>query len=628
MNNTTTIENNDVNIKKNEGVVAQPLDLLYKNKQYDKILHIVKSYKSDSYIKCYYEVQIHFARGDYLDAIQSIEKFENGKRDVRFDNYLIYSLRKLQRYDEAIKIGQHYIDNGLSQGILYAKIYSNLAMVYLEIYDYKKAISSIKIALNIDPNRLFYQNIYNQAYKLEHSIWNQETLAGVTGGIWLNKPNSNSWRIAKSCLFDEEFAIGDLAFLRLDGERGLFSTINTINSREQEISGVVCDKKGVYKGSKPTLLVPDINCVLLQLAAYNRAKFKGKVIVCTGTSGKTTTTAMLQHVLNNYGIADRSIHNQNLLKGILWNLSYMRNDADFWIQEIASYSCSQGSFLTIPDIAVVTNIGAGHLDIHKTIEGVAQAKVKILSGVKKGGYAILNKDMDYYSIFEQEAISHGLNIITYGEHVSSMVRLLSYKNNEICFMIKQQVYKLPFYALGKHMGLNLCATMGVLMALGFPIMEEHFNYYSTFLPLNGRGVSTSLTYNGKQITIIDETFNANLVSMKASIESMANYFDKDMENVVILGDMLELGKESSNYHLQLIDSLSYLSPSRVLLLGEKMKYLWNKISNKYDGAWFKNIDDLLANIDTWIKNNDRILIKSSHGTGLYKLVNYFKTSNK
>ncbi|MBO4301542.1 MAG: hypothetical protein J5861_08080, partial [Desulfovibrio sp.] len=91
-------------------------------------------------------------------------------------------------------------------------------------------------------------------------------------------------------------------------------------------------------------------------------------------------------------------------------------------------------------------------------------------------------------------------------------------------------------------------------------------------------------------------------------------------DVLILGDMLALGKDAQQYHLDLEKDIRHLRPVRVLLCGALMKSLWERLSQEYHGQWFENVDALLQELPFWIRDGDRILVKSSHGTGLSKVV--------
>ncbi|MBO4301199.1 MAG: hypothetical protein J5861_06310 [Desulfovibrio sp.] len=144
--------------------------------------------------------------------------------------------------------------------------------------------------------------------------------------------------------------------------------------------------------------------------------------------------------------------------------------------------------------------------------------------------------------------------------------------------------------------------------------------------MKGRGNILQASIDGKDITVIDESYNASPASMKAALEAMA--LTRTDADVVLLGDMLALGPDAPKYHLAIAESLAALRPSRVLLCGSQMKPLWEQISQEYKGSWFENEEEVCKNIASCLCNGDRLLVKASHGTGLWKCVRYLKDGDR
>ncbi len=169
--------------------------------------------------------------------------------------------------------------------------------------------------------------------------------------------------------------------------------------------------------------------------------------------------------------------------------------------------------------------------------------------------------------------------------------------------------------------MNTGAIAAVLLALNLDI-EEHIPRLSSFQPLSGRGEVFHCEWHGCELTVTDESYNANPASMRAAIESMA--LQKSGAAVLLLGDMLELGETSKELHEGLEESILKLAPSRVLLCGTDMEALWKKLSKHVQGHLFKDIDAVFSEIDPWLRSGDNLLIKGSHGTGLWKFVEELK----
>lgn len=120
--------------------------------------------------------------------------------------------------------------------------------------------------------------------------------------------------------------------------------------------------------------------------------------------------------------------------------------------------------------------------------------------------------------------------------------------------------------------------------------------------------------------MIDESFNANPLSMKFSLDGFNKMFGKNKNKMLILGDMAEGGPETVQQHLDLLEDINKIKPTRVLLCGEQMSVLWDKVKDLYNGKYYTNVEELLADILGWIEDDDYIFIKASHSIELFKAV--------
>ena len=274
-----------------------------------------------------------------------------------------------------------------------------------------------------------------------------------------------------------------------------------------------------------------------------------------------------------------------------------------------------------PHLIIITSLSEAHLEMFKTLEQIAKIKSKIYSGVTKNGLTVINRDIPLYDIFVEEATKNNVTIYTYGTHEKSDVRLLGFDGEMMHCCMRDNKVSIPLSVRGRHLALNVCGAIACLMALGLDF-TKYKERISSFSMLEGRGKVIRKTYNNKNITIIDESYNANPESMHAALETMLN--EKTPSDVLILGDMLELGPSSHKYHKELAEAILKIEPSRLLLCGSEIKALYEILfdnpSVHYPIKWFIDISELIKEIDEWIQDNDRILIKSSHDTGLYKLV--------
>lgn len=446
--------------------------------------------------------------------------------------------------------------------------------------------------------------------------WSAGDLARITGGRWVAEPPA-AWRASGVCSWGPAFQPGQMLLIRSPGEkRGILPSIAA--RLLPRATGIICREEARF-GEKPCLLVPDAGETLMPLAEAARARYGGKVIGVTGTSGKTSFTMLLAHVLEGAGAVGYSRGSANLPYGVAWNLASMPQKAHSWVVEMAIGGMSVNSRLARPHLAVVLNVGPAHLIHWKTIENIARMKSRIFESMESSGTAVLNRDMEYYAVFRDAALKKNLSVLTFGAHAEADLRFLAFDAQGMRFEMEGQEHELPLAAFGRHAAMNALGAVGVLRALRLPV-EDFFERLSSFTPPAGRGRVVNLRHDGKEITLIDDAYNANPASMRAALETMTLTGNGAVADVVILGDMLELGSGSSRYHEELAKCLAALRPSRVLLCGPEMKALWKIVADQYQARWFPDIDALLAGIHPWIRDGDRILAKGSHGSGIWKFV--------
>ena len=451
--------------------------------------------------------------------------------------------------------------------------------------------------------------------------WTAQLLAEATGGNWIVPPPA-SWNTTGMCAWWESFKPGHMLLARgKEEKRGV--PCRTVRQFAADAAGVMCTDPGPWVDSGlPVLHVHDISDAVFALAAAARRLFPGEVIAVTGTSGKTTTVGMIAHLLARYGTVEQTLLSANTLYGMAWNMAAMDLAAKWWALELAVPRMQASAPLAGPDVAVALNVSAGHLKYWKTVQNLAHYKSKIFSGLRPGGYAVINHDMELFDLFANEARKKTENIITFGDRAHSTLRLLKCINDHMEFVYHDKAYAVKLPGAGRHTAMNALAALGALLALGMP-PEQNIPRLASFAPLAGRGARHKTIFENKNITIIDESYNANPASMQATLVAFAKEQHDKPSRVLILGDMLELDEDSAAYHRALKEYVQQIDPDRILLCGNEMLQLWNVISGDYPGRWYADEVELTKNIAQWVTENDVIFVKGSHGTGLHRLVHFF-----
>ena len=444
------------------------------------------------------------------------------------------------------------------------------------------------------------------------NFWNKENIQEALGTCkFYNFPEN--WSASGFRIWHTDLGENDVVILRSPGETKGAVKQNILPFLDK-ISAIMCTNYENFKDlNKPVIEVEDVTKALFALGKYIRRAYKGTVITLTGSAGKSTTTRMIYETLKDFG-TDSNLNLANTLIAICWNMTTFDITKKYWVIE----SSIGNGYAAFPDIAVVTNLAAVHLKEGQTIEGMARGKSKIFATMLPGKTAVLNRDMECYEIFEAAAKEKNLNIVTFGKQDGVNVKI---HPEEYSLELNGQTYKASQNYIPEYLLYDIAAAIAVSSVLDIPI-EASLKKLENFKSLKGRGETTNLTFEGKNITLVDEAFNANPLSMSATIEAFGKNYDKN--KVLFLGDMTEGGDKSAEYHLALVDIIRKAQPSKVIFCGEEMKNIFDILQNEFECHYFENINKLLPEFKNFINDNDNVFVKSSHATGLHKVVDSLK----
>ena len=193
--------------------------------------------------------------------------------------------------------------------------------------------------------------------------------------------------------------------------------------------------------------------------------------------------------------------------------------------------------------------------------------------------------------------------------------------------IYDREYSLGEEFIPKHLKIDMALALAAVYTLKEDVGAA-VEVLTKFQSLTGRGETfTGKIQPNRTITLVDESYNANPLSMKATLEAFGEKY-KDKNKVLILGDMAEGGQNTLKQHLELIPVIQNVKPEKILLTGETMKEVWDMIKPEFKGEYFSNVMDLNKSLLQWIADGDCVFVKSSHSGGLYKTVNVIKNFMK
>lgn len=460
--------------------------------------------------------------------------------------------------------------------------------------------------------------------------WNAHAIAQATPGAWAVEP-SLDWKASGVAVWRGSHQAGDVAVLAKNAsDRGMqpahfaslpFTPAALLTSMPlQELA------KFPWARQVPVYQVQDNAQAIIDLAYFARQRITGRVIGVTGTAGKTTTVQLLAHTLGALGHeVPHSRGNGNLPFGVAWNVCQVDWSAPFSVLELAIGQMDLNTRMARPDVAIVTNIGPSHLEYHGNTRNVALKKAAIFRGVPDGGAAVVCMDTEHADLLMNAAKAQQLRLFTYGEHAQATVRLVAWNANTGEASIQTPVGEFGFrmQGHGKHMVLNAMACVATAIALDLPLAPL-LRALCVFKAVEGRGEVFAVKFANGEVTVIDESYNANPVSMAASLQYHGVLFQQGAfkRKVMVLGDMLELGENVVAYHVDLATLVMEQNPDVLMLCGEHMKHLAEclKPLGKRNVVVLDNTAAVLDHLPKVLQAGDLVLVKSSHGTGLHKVV--------
>jgi len=431
--------------------------------------------------------------------------------------------------------------------------------------------------------------------------------------------------------------VGDI-FIALKGSGDADGHNYAIHALECGAKAVIISRPVIGLPCDKIIMVSDTLIALYQMAEYKRQKSKAKFICVTGSSGKTSTKEILKTMLSCYGSTFASRGNFNNYLGVPINLASMPDNVDYAILEIGMSTAGEISPLTKmvkPDISLITTISAAHLENFESMQGIVDAKCEIFAGMSKDGIAIINIDNQYYNQVLQNLEKLSINkIFTFGKSPIASLQLESYKqiedNVDLRYSLltgadteglNRKSINVQIPLIPQHIAMNYATALQVLVALDLDI-NSVIDHLGKIPLMRGRGEIVNVKYNGCEHQIICDYYNANPESVKASLTYLKQL--KANKKLIILGDMLELGKNSIKLHQDLIPIIVDSKATRIFLIGDNTKYIYQLLPKSIEKLHFNNVDLLIQDLNELLNENEMILIKGSRSIRLDRIMESFE----
>ena len=378
----------------------------------------------------------------------------------------------------------------------------------------------------------------------------------------------------------------------------------------------------------PYILVESTTKALRDLAEYYRKSLDIKVVGITGSVGKTSTKEMIASVLSEKYKVLKTEGNYNNEIGLPLTIFKIRAEHEVAVLEMGISEFGEMHRLATmanPDICVITNIGLCHLENLKTRDGILKAKTESFAHLKKDGIAILNGDDDKLSTIRQvgdkEPVFYGMEEkMEYREDAKKSVYATGVENLGLYGMQArihtpegERDVRIPIP--GEHNVYNALAATAVGLSLGLSLDQIS----SGILKAKTIGGRTNLLNTGS-MTVIDDCYNANPVSMKASLDVLR---DAKGRKVAILGDMGELGENEEQMHAEVGYHAAKNKIDLLICTGKISSHMAEAaMANGGCGEVLQvpTMEALLTCLPSLIQSGDTVLVKASHFMHFEKVV--------
>ena len=384
----------------------------------------------------------------------------------------------------------------------------------------------------------------------------------------------------------------------------------------------IVSSKNIKKNKRRIIKVDNEFNFLNYFASQKREKSRAKIIAVTGSAGKTSLKNLIKDQLDSFGKTFCSPKSFNNYLGVPLSLSQLNTNHQFAVFEVGMSKAGEIhslSKLIKPHIGIITNIGEAHIENFKNLNGIAKAKGEIINNIKKNGTLILNRDDKYFDYFKKRAKFKNLRVISFGTSKKSDVYPISFKRNKkekkFTFKIFDQILKIKVKNLNIH---NILATLTLLKVLNLNFIESASRFIN-FQPSEGRGKIYNIKRYKKNFKLIDESYNANPLSVKNAIKNFQSIQKEKFKKYLILGDMLELGKKSELLHKNLSKVINNSDIDKVFIKGKNTLSTYKNLVKKKRGNIFQQEEDVDFTLNNIIANNDYLMIKGSNATGLNNL---------
>ena len=396
--------------------------------------------------------------------------------------------------------------------------------------------------------------------------------------------------------------------------------IDEVAGKGVKFSLVERKKKDLVKDKTINLIeVSNTFTSLIKLAKYAKNKNTKLMVVCiTGSSGKTTVKEWLSKILEKSFVVYSNPGNFNNHIGMPLTLVNIPDKTQICILELGMSSYGEIKKLAEiakPNISIITNIGNAHIGNFKDSIEIAKEKSAIFDYFTKKSTAIIPGDSEYINLIKKKAKEKTNNIFTFGEKEDCHSTFKINKNNKILFSTLENQIVLEKRTDFKNWEINISIILIILKILKLDLTKFSLQL-EKLKPLSGRGQIKKVKKDSKSFYLIDESYNSSPNALISSIENLTKIKFKDNSKVLVIGDMLELGKFSKEMHKKVIPTIINANPKVVITVGKFSKIISDNLPKNIKTFHFKKNINVYNRLIKEIRDNDIVMIKGSNSIKL------------
>jgi UDP-N-acetylmuramoyl-tripeptide--D-alanyl-D-alanine ligase len=417
----------------------------------------------------------------------------------------------------------------------------------------------------------------------------------------------NDTDIASVSIDTRTLQFGDL-YVAIKGDN--FDGHDFIDKAEQAgAAAVLVEQQANVK--LPQIVVQDSRLALAEMAGAWRSQLRVKVAGITGSNGKTTVKEMIAAIL---AVKDAVLFTQGNLNndiGVPLTLLRLNQTHRYAVIEMGANHGGEIAYTSRyakPDVAVINNVGAAHIEGFGDLNGVARAKGEIIESLGDDGIVVLNRDDDFYDYWLELAGQR--RVVSFGIHLSSDVRAeninMEIRDQEFVTRFELHTVKelmpMQIKLAGEHNVKNALAAAAVCMQFEVDLQQIKQGL-GQMKPVSGR-LQPLVGRQGN--IIIDDSYNANPASLKAALEVLNQC---DGEPWLVLGAFGELGKDSQKLHKEMGELINAMNIVRLLAIGSDARHTVYAFGK--GASFFNSQDELINSLKQELKGHETVLIKGS-----------------